>query len=166
MNVDRIQQLIDRLKLVEEEHPEAFNMDDWFSMSDDDGIFAETAWISGNIKLLDEYSCGTVGCIAGWACATFWDELKPEEIIRVGDSGESPRVNIPATAAVALGLDDTERQYLFIGWWTDTSKVLEQISVGEAIEELEFILADPQQFEDRVSRYRNEDLWCEGGSES
>jgi hypothetical protein len=97
VNVENINRLIEVIGAI---NPKRFDMSNFAKRIGTDGF-----WDNGNVKPTAlATDCGTCGCIAGWAVAA----LKPNARIKVGDT-----TTIAATAAKALGIDDTDAEALF-----------------------------------------------------
>lgn len=97
MNVDNIRRLAARLR--EPDAAAHFDLSDWISVQDD-GIDMTLGQAINN--------CGTVACIAGWACVLANPELS------VSDADEPAGFNIMDTARDFLGLDPFEAHSLFV----------------------------------------------------
>lgn len=66
-NKERLQKVLDHLRNLD---PKKFNYNKW--VSDINGCNYSTL---GAINRLDKNECGTTGCVAGWTCAIFKDQI-------------------------------------------------------------------------------------------
>ena len=86
----------------------AFDMEDWLEKEE------------------SEISCGTVGCIAGWATFLAYPTTPIDEL----DVGE--------TAKNLLGLSREEAKNLFLGYWS--GKFPRDITIQDAIGQLQYLV--------------------------
>lgn len=72
-------------------------------------FFMPVTILGGTGPMDDGPMCGTVGCIAGFACVAAGDDV--EELAKLGD------MEVLKRAAKYLGLDEPEATYIFMGRW-------------------------------------------------
>lgn len=111
--------------------PEHFNMRFWYKWTDEDGythgydeILEENAYSCENIIRFDDESCGTTGCIAGYALC-------------IAKAKGVQTDYIESKAAALLGLTYTQGSHLFhrdewLGYWGDDYNNTQPFSLNRA----------------------------------
>lgn len=100
-----------------------------------DGLthFCMEKWVEDMYNEGNEEKCGTVGCIAGLACAIAVERGIEKELYNPG----SVASDVEEKAGELLGLDPFSRYDLFHGVWS--SKTLDEIEIEEALSFLIFV---------------------------
>ncbi len=124
MNVKNMRRL--RWRLRKKDDPVQFRMQHWWSFTkfrsiyDDRGLVIDWDFIS-------EHPCQSAACIAGYAVII---------AIESGDIEPISDRNIHVAAEKWLGMDYFDANHLFMGYWSDKTLRLENITRAEAVAEL------------------------------
>ena len=142
MNIENMTKLRDHLVwLRDNKKSYKFNMAYWLGLkevTEDEGNYSWSDFSHGSLNDLSDtikrlgfsykpspYECNTVACLAGHTAMIL---------------GAAPGDDVETFAQEALGLESSQAEDLFLGFWSDKPRPV--ITIGEAITHLSTLIAD------------------------